>query len=306
MDYKRISNQKVRRHKKRANEMFEKFDNFQDFTTMDYEHSIHNIRNGQNFETDKKRDSPEPPHLASTDTIHLDHRKHGKSVFKGMGLDNETVSSFCNINNVVNAFTFSDMCVSYNIRNKDMMFLLWLFQYEFVSIAYVKKNYHEHPAYIFNIINKLYHDDLLRKVRIRAGNTNNAVYSGKKIHLTEQAQMICRDFFRHVKIDAYNEFPYINRTRNVTELFKERGVISSFNPINVTRIRKVWDKVYPPACSRKYLKDIMRDSEWSDKLRKDILKKRFTRSAMENLKTKEIYLGNYFTEEELEKGDFDD
>jgi len=299
MAYKRVSKSQKQRHKNRAQKAVEKYQEEEYFLRKDPEHHEFNSKNREHFKKDKI--TPESNELDSYTSLYQEYRKKAPNEIDGEGLPHEAVTAFCNMQNFMNYFVRIDNCIEHNLDPTDVFLMLWLYQFEYVSVSFVVKSYHLHASKIYRSINKLSVADLLRGTRVRTNDKPEGVRSPRTVKLTEQANILCATFFREIKKDFASFLPLLERPNNVKTLLAENYNKKEVNPLYPKRRPKTEDKVYPPAVSKKVLKDLIRSNEWGNFISEKIFYNYYKRSSMEKFKGKEIRLELAALKKELEE-----
>lgn len=298
MAYKRVSKDKIRRHKKRAQEIIDKLDGYDTFLRMAPGHSGYNTHHRDHFE--KNANSPEGNKLDSVSSLDNVHRRKAPVEIEGEGLPHNATLAFCNINNFLQYFVRNDLCIEHGLSIKDVMMLLYIYQFEYVCVSYILKSYHAKQRDIYSMINNLSKADLVRGTRIKTYDKPKGVRSSRKIKITEQGTMLCSSFFIDVQKDVFVDLPELPSTRGIHSILEENLYKKEVNPLLVKNKRRSKDEVYPPSVSKKILKDMLRDNKWKNRVSKRILKGRYKRSAMEKYKSKELHMDLKALRRELE------
>lgn len=304
MAYKRVSKQKIRRHKKKAQEIIDKYEGYDSFTGIENKHFAHNKKYADHFE--KGPVSLEGNKLDSVTAIFNTSRRKAPSEIEGEGLPINAIRALCNLQNFTNYFVLNDICVEHSLSVKDVLMLLWIYQFEYVSTKYINQSYHAKDRAIYSILNNLSKADLIRGVRIRTNDRPSGVRSGKKIKITEQGTLLCLSFFQEVQKGVTIDFPEMPKPRGVQSILEENLFPKERDPLFTKDKRKHKDEVYPPSVSKKILKDMLREHDGINVVSKRILKGRYRASAMEKYKNKELFLDLKAMRKELEEGDEDD
>lgn len=301
MGYSRVSKDKIRRHKKRAQAAIDKYEGYSSFTRMDGGHFTYNKNNNEQFK--KGAITPEKSKLDSVSTIDNMNRRKAPSEIDGKGLPYTAITAFCNINNFLHYFVRTDVCIEYNLNIRDLMLLLWIYQFEYVSVSYIIKSYHDKKQNIYKMINKLSRADLIRGVRIRTEDYPKGIRSGKKIKITEYGEVLCSHMFLDVQKNMAVDLPYLPKPKGVQTVLDENFYKREADPLINKDKRRNRDEVYPPSNSKKILKDLLRDHEWGSRVNKRILRSRYRLTWMEKYKNKELHFDLVALRKEMEAED---
>lgn len=303
MAYKRVSNEKIRRHKKRAQEVIDKYETYDSFTGINNRHFAHNLKYRDHFA--KGPVSLEPKKLDSVTSIYNEHRRKAPSEIDGEGLPQNAIKALCNLQNFTSYFVLNDVCVEHGLSVKDVLLLLWLYQFEYVSIKYAALNYHAKEQFVYKAMNKLSKCDMIRGVRVRTNDHPRGIRSGKKVKMTEQGNLLCLSFFQEIQRGLATNLPEMPKAKGVQTILEENLYRKEVDPLLVKSKRKHKDEVYPPAISKKILKDMLRAYDVNGRVNKNILKGRYKASDMERYKSKELHFDLLALRRELEDDEED-